>query len=706
MKNNTGSALLTTLIICLILSSVGLSLITLSKQGIFSASLTKHSTELTKNEETELTKIIQKFKESLLADQDLIDSFTEKLYTTYNAKLKEHINNYKQTYTSTTDPKNSSVLEISDITSTTVTEGGFSSSANALSHVLQFKLTKTSTENDKSITKTLSNNLMLSPVFSAAKFSVGSENNLVLNGPVELYGDLAAQNITLSKFPSFYINKYCNPAGFPRDPVRNAMPEGQSFELEEIARKHVADNPTTATYPILYEQSYNIFPIIEGNLFIQEDVTVSGPYPHLQPDRITSVNSLPAKAYKLNANLTSDYKKLFSRSDINNYFHPKHVNATLHAEKKSLITTTYEKAFLKSLNASLNRTLPLNTDYTEEFRQYASTTRGGTTGTIGATGVNAFNTLLDSPIDVPSGGMTAEEVLENYQKSDIYIIEANTNMADLYTPDKWGSAKVILLTDFIKWPTAKAGFQAGFKNEQRAFHIDKNIDFKDKDVIVDGNLFIQTSKNSIRIKGEGNIYVNGKLKVYGDTVVRVNGLNPLPDLDLLSCSMAFYVNGFDYLNSNGGKIDLKLGNLVAEFHNLRLQNYTHNTEGNRNHELLIVWANGDLTFRRINEFANSSTNKDLLNLFCYSTGNVKMYGVSSLLRIQGGVFANKTLELNGIRLNNLNCLQLINHKSFITINNAKATGNIDRLRISSDQELYAMNIDRLPMNPELGFTIQ
>ncbi|WP_175639847.1 hypothetical protein [Metabacillus schmidteae] len=63
---------------------------------------------------------------------------------------------------------------------------------------------------------------------------------------------------------------------------------------------------------------------------------------------------------------------------------------------------------------------------------------------------------------------------------------------------------------------------------------------------------------------------------------------------------------------------------------------------------LILMSKGNLFINRINEF-NSIKNVEPLDAFFYTDSDAELYGVGSLFRINGGLFAKKQLTINAIR---------------------------------------------------------
>ncbi|PGT88156.1 MULTISPECIES: hypothetical protein [Bacillaceae] len=66
---------------------------------------------------------------------------------------------------------------------------------------------------------------------------------------------------------------------------------------------------------------------------------------------------------------------------------------------------------------------------------------------------------------------------------------------------------------------------------------------------------------------------------------------------------------------------------------------------------LLLLTKGNLSIYRINEFNTNNKDIEPLDAFFYTDSEADLYGVASLFKINGGLFANKKLTVNAIRQN-------------------------------------------------------
>lgn len=170
------------------------------------------------------------------------------------------------------------------------------------------------------------------------------------------------------------------------------------------------------------------------------------------------------------------------------------------------------------------------------------------------------------------------------------------------------------------------------------FTIDKDLILKsgnDKGwLFVNGNLEINGSDDpSHPLTIKGNIIVNGDLAIKSN--------NPSGNEQYLQFDATVYVIGestIENVNISGAK--------------------DNNGDPDEKRKQLVLLSNGNLKIVRINDFENVSSEKKLvkrineppnLKAFFYTNKDATLYGVGSLFEIEGGVFARQKLTINAIR---------------------------------------------------------
>lgn len=549
MKNNKGSALLFALIACLILSVIGAGLIVVTLEATRSAKTVNVSTQLTQDGESELTAIIQAFKNKVYEKQleKYFDNSTPP-GRTYQGDLDAIKNDIKDEFSDVQ-------LEIEPLTG--FTEGKFS-------RAYQFTMTKTVTEGGKEISKNFSSKLFLSPTPSLSQFAAGSKELTALRGNVQITGDVYGDRAVLSGYPYYYIPE-----------------EGQK------------KTKSTSTY----------FPTINGSLYLNKEISCFGNLTQAKKTDLIEPE-LAAKDYvttgyhrpfRLNIYSVDNYLSFYTNWQKQNampteYFKdPSYMDTynpnneikdytTIMRNRHQYVDTNYMHTMLQAILSKdealkLNPTQDINTIFqptTYKTDPTGSNPNMITTGTPYVDEKILNKQFPSQPVINSNRPKNQYNLLDEYQgrNSNIYVIEADINLednphdksdkSDLYDESKWRDKDILLLTDFINWPIAQnpnafpLHLEYYSNKNNRTFKItqDLNLNSGSKETLlfVDGNLEICAEDKTINITG--NIIVNGKLIVHGKNTVEEES----QEKDQVNFNANIYVNGYNYYKNEKEEI--------------------------------------------------------------------------------------------------------------------------------------------------------
>ncbi|MGD6816735.1 hypothetical protein [Metabacillus sp. 84] len=153
------------------------------------------------------------------------------------------------------------------------------------------------------------------------------------------------------------------------------------------------------------------------------------------------------------------------------------------------------------------------------------------------------------------------------------------------------------------------------------FTIDSDFLLADeKWLIVNGNLTI-TADTDKPIKVAGNIFVTGDLIIEGNQTNSAGGTEAAEDDEVQVDSTIYVLGETSISNTNIKGLDDKQ---------------------------LVVMSKENLFMSRINEFKDYQQS-EAIDAFLFTEQSAELYGVGSIFKINGGVFAEKKLTINAIR---------------------------------------------------------
>lgn len=225
---------------------------------------------------------------------------------------------------------------------------------------------------------------------------------------------------------------------------------------------------------------------------------------------------------------------------------------------------------------------------------------------------SGFGNTITAQMLTLTGGPSLEAGVPVFNSSthSIHIIEKHVNPVDLstdFTLGSYASKKVLLATDL-------PGTASSATSD--AFIINSNLKMNpDQWLVVNGNLEIYSNGNPVSVQGN--------ILVMGDIIIHGNALNFGHEQDSISFYSSIYTTG-------------------------KATIYSTNITGIDGKQLVLL-SQGDLLITRINEFERVDSSIRPMDAFFYTDQNAELYGVGSLFKIHGGIFAKEMLTINAIR---------------------------------------------------------
>lgn len=195
-----------------------------------------------------------------------------------------------------------------------------------------------------------------------------------------------------------------------------------------------------------------------------------------------------------------------------------------------------------------------------------------------------------------------------------------------------------------------------FYYEGDAFIDTNDLTIDDYDwLIINGDAHFESEGNS-QMKVKANILVTENVTMQGN----------------LSLSSVMYVLGNTTINN--ANIDC---------------NDCENVGTSNEQSTFILITDGELELARINKFSSAARNKNIINGFLYTTQNANIYGVGSLINVNGGIFSQEDLIVNGYRgdvKDSGSDLEFTPEESHL----------VSRLSITNDKRLFITQLHALP----------
>ncbi|MBL4951224.1 hypothetical protein JK635_03080 [Neobacillus sp. YIM B02564] len=681
IHNQKGNALITVLLISLVFTIIGLAIISSSISG----------TKRTENRKTDIDVSYNAIK----VVGDITTNITNKLNTlslksymtrsggqttidpTFDPKLQELL---KDSLTKITDNEKAKIecLSLVDESGASASEiiGSSGSCVNDLSKFSSYQInkdndftrvfeivlvTKNPNKNEGKIQRTIRKRFILSPLPSFLKYAVGSygEGNdfgLVLNGSPNIYGNVYANQLTIS--------------------------ENANYQLRDGSDKTSA-TPMPSINGDLYSSTANLLPIVK-----EKEHFYKGEIPELKNDsQFININFRESFDNQMNdilveggLGLSWDGDRGAFQTDLLD-----RINAQYTENNRPLSDFGIIKKDGKEAPINLPNGVTTAKD---------SYIMGSTPPIVDPISVNGDLVIMSSGNDI-----TLDQQL--VVKGDLYIVSyQNINLSNIYvTGDihivNFGGT--ILLNGNIVGANNIDIESSGNSGQievngvvicgnKLTMGASANNDIiVNADILAGNNIMIKPIDTSININK--NIATAGSLTINGNDELAVKPIISEND-EVIFDSVVYVENEASISNVN------ILGT-------------------NDNEKQLILLANGKLTITRINEFKNFQPSKESakpylpekentikpLKAFFYTESNAILYGVGSLFYIDGGLFAKDRLEINAIRgeVTDIKDLPpsltqtdmysrfIVNYNSDILLQRIEALPIVDHLQIYSDE---------------------
>ncbi|WP_028399385.1 hypothetical protein [Ectobacillus panaciterrae] len=226
--------------------------------------------------------------------------------------------------------------------------------------------------------------------------------------------------------------------------------------------------------------------------------------------------------------------------------------------------------------------------------------------------------------DVPSTGGILNPTDEQLRNAIVQKIQSNPSV---YVMDKSGlpfnfttgipsSKTAILITDSTSTSSSIGTGTGAADAGKKHFVIDSDVTLNDNQwLIVNGDLEIYSNKKPLSIQGN--------ILVMGDLVIRGNAYDFEKEQDSISFDSTIYATG-------------------------KASIYSTDIIGKEDKQLVLL-CQDDLLITRINEFKSTNDNAAPIDAYFYTDKNAELYGVGSLFKIHGGLFAKQELTINAVR---------------------------------------------------------
>jgi hypothetical protein len=193
-------------------------------------------------------------------------------------------------------------------------------------------------------------------------------------------------------------------------------------------------------------------------------------------------------------------------------------------------------------------------------------------------------------------------------------------------------------------------------------------------IIVQGDLELYSNKTPITI--EGNLLVLGNLTIRG------NALDVGDEKDKIVFNSTIYTTGKTTIYST---------------------DITGTEEGK-----LVAFSQDDLLISRINEFQRTSDAVEPLEAFFYTDTSAELYGVGSLFKIHGGLFAKQELTINAIRQDTFSSLGGIVNQivQLPLLSRSLQENKPSRFVVEYDKSVILQQLDALPHVSQLQVLVE
>ncbi|PLR84990.1 hypothetical protein CVD25_17450 [Bacillus canaveralius] len=643
-KNEAGNTLITVLLVSLVFTILGLSIVAASIGGSKRVETRESDLNLTYGS----VKVIEKMVADVAASTDMIELDRDHIGDIDNELQKELLKLIKKYE----DEPFIDCLTIIDVSRSPANNLNPSCPAMAAldSHFAietdkdftrayeMILTTKNPAETEGEVARTLRKRIILSPLPSFLKYAVGSDadgkdKGLFLNGSANIVGNVYANELLIDK-------------------EANYQNRDQTWSRQST--------PLTSINGDFYSSTANLLPLIKPENFYKkaepelkhDSQFVNIHFDHTFTDRTNEMlknSSLQARRTAEGSAFTDDL-----RAVIKNF----QILTTNIADDGKVEKVEKQSNPLSLLGESIE---PLEESYRIEAREKPLVFKedikmSGDVVVISANAPVTFEGKLVVSGDLYLVSYKDLILLDDvYVAGDIHIINLDGRLA---------AEKMIVSSDSIT-------IESSAENS-------KDIDAKgvtlNGDMISGKDLCVKAVDTAIQFNN--NIVVNNAIRISGDETDKGG-----EDDEVV----------FDSVIYGGDTAHLSNVNILG-------------AEDNKKH--LILFVKNELLITRMNEFNNFKNtresappylpgeDKDIqpLKAFFYTDNKAELYGVGSLFYINGGIFAREKLEINAVRGK---------VKSIERLRFTDQDGHLSRFIVDYNQDVLLERIDALPIVEKL-----
>lgn len=750
IKNEHGNALITVLLITVIFTALGLSILSATLGGTKRTEIRKEDIDITYQAveviddfTTELSRKLQEDSYEIIKLNKNINNFTNDLNTVMNDIVTN------KNYESKEDIVK---VKANVLSSEKIAED------KTLTRIVEVQVT-TKAKNS-SVNRTAVKRLIVSPLPSFLKYALGSEKGkLSLNGSPNIVGNVFANTLSVQKeanyftktgkhtidtnMPSIigdlYAGEYeeskfnakemldlLKPANFYHEQVPEWKNDSQYQEIyfntsyEQERQKAFLNNAIQKSEDVSLLSSPDLSVVSGVPQLLHSQITKMGTSEEIIPEPFKLVDTNVPGELRLKGNLliTNTKKMEIDTLLING-------DVTIVANKKMIIDNLYVSGDLEIINnpdseiilrgevagqgqinfenageftsqGNFSGQLPISIENNGQFETNGKIS-GQSSISIKNAGAFDMNNTAASKGDFtinnkPSGKMETKNSIASLSS----LLITNNGELNILSENSEGKASNFL------------SYEEDSKDTVNNIFASNSID-----ILNTGTLFIKNNiyaeqasqASKLKIESTGKIQLDGDIFSGCDTCEQGS-----TSLIVRDSNMSFSGNLFSQvpLTVRGDQSDKEKedDNLIADgVVYVQKETFISNLNIKGDSEKQLIFLSGEnLTITRINEFSNFDPSKEEkeaknylpkqtdiepLKAFFYTDKTAELYGVGSLFYINGGLFAKKDLIINGIRGN-------VSNQSDLLSKLEDEDGHYSRFIIDYNEDVLLQYIDTLP----------
>ncbi|MBG9655668.1 hypothetical protein ACOSZF_04235 [Cytobacillus firmus] len=648
LKNERGNTLITVLLMSLVFTVLGMSILAASLGGAkrtetreSDISITYNSVKVIDQMTSELAGILP----SLPLEDYRRKNIEGKLYvrSDFDIDLKNKLKDDLIAPYKTED--NISCLNIIDLSGSSA--GFIDSSAPCMDDISNYDtfnierendftrvldiiiVTKNPVETEGKITRTLRKRIILSPLPSFLKYAAGSfsdenDSGLILNGSANFSGNVYANRLTIN--------------------------EDAEYELRDGSKEKTDTNMSSISGD-LYSSTANLLPLLIKENFYKEHV------PELKHD---------------SQFINIDFDRTMNEQ----------ANELLSLNGIPAVRAGNGSTFSEEIKSGILSSFAINTLIKEQKKQ------SGLPEILQELGNNNESDIKSYLINTPEDA----SLLNGLIQGDVVIMAEDTSLELNEKLIVDGDLYLVNFEDLTIYEDILVTGRTHLVNFNGKLEVNENI-ISANDIIIESYAH---NKDELSSKG---IKVNGDILSGRNTAI--NALNTSIEMTgTIISNGSFTING-DETGEPSENDQVIFDSVVyagkrANISNVNILGLENNTKQ------LVLMAKDDLLLTRINEFGNFDPDDEAgmpyvpedetikpLKGFFYTEKDAELYGVGSLFYINGGIFAKEKLIINAIRGEVKSIEELPSRSSQLD--------KYSRFIVNYDQNVLLQRIDTLPI---------